>query len=499
MRGRRVVVIGNGMAGCRFVQELLAADVDRALDVTVVGDEPGGAYNRTQLSLVLAGSRPAELLSLAEPEWYAAHGVRLRAEVAAAAVDRTARVVRLADGTELGYDIVVLATGSAPVLPDIRGTAGIAGVVPFRTLADCRRIDELASGGGPAVVLGAGVLGLEAARALAGRGVAVTLVHRGPRLMERELDADASSVLHRTMRELGVRVAVDNGVTAVRTEAGRLQEVDLADGSTLPAALLMLCCGVRPRLELARAAGLAVARGVVVDNRLRSVTDPRVLAIGECAEHLGRTYGLVAPAWEQARIAAAVVARPDREASYVGSATITRLKADGVELASLGESTALDDEDGGGTEVVSFRDRQRGVYQKLVVRDDRLVGAILLGDTRMVGTLTQLYERGGAVPADRAGLLVGRRSGTPALDSPLTLPARATICHCNGVTKATLCDAWQDGARSARELCSATRAATGCGTCRSAVEGIADWLAAADAGTDELAAQEADDPIEAIA
>jgi assimilatory nitrate reductase electron transfer subunit len=260
--------------------------------------------------------------------------------------------------------------------------------------------------------------------------------------------------------------------------------VALDDGSALDTDLLVLCCGVRPRAELARKAGLAVAAGVVVDDRLRSSTDPRIFAIGECAEHRGQTHGLVAPSWEQARVAAQVITRPGEPVSYPGSMSVTRLKAAGIELASIGEATADQDDASGDpddAEVIRFTDSSRGVYQKLVVRDGRLTGAILLGDTRAVGTITQLFDRGAVLPADRAGLLMVRRNSPATVtQSPALLPGRATICQCNGITKAGICAAWQDGARDADEIAARTRAMTGCGTCRDAVEGIVAWLAAAD-------------------
>jgi assimilatory nitrate reductase electron transfer subunit len=487
----RLVVVGNGMAGCRFVQEVLTRDPGRRLTITVVGDEPGGAYNRLQLSNVLAGVTGADSIELADEQWYAAQGVTLRTGTAAVRIDRQARRVHLDDADVLPYDVLVIATGSSPVLPPVAGLLRddgqlLAGAVAFRTLADCMAIARLATGAENAVVLGAGVLGLETARGLAGRGLPVTLLQRGARLMERQLDAGASRVLTRTVRSLGVHVRPGVGVQAVRGDT-RVRGVVLDDGSALDADLLVLCCGVRPRAELARQAGLAVAAGVVVDDRLRSSTDPRIFAIGECAEHRGQTHGLAAPSWEQARVAAQVITRPREPASYPGSTTVTRLKAAGIELASLGEA-ATDDEDApgdaadpGDVEVIRYTDSSRGIYQKLVVRGGRLTGAILLGDTRTVGTITQLFDRGAALPADRASLLMVRRNNpATATQSPTVLPGRATICQCNGITKAGICAAWQDGARDADQISARTRAMTGCGTCRDAIEGIVSWLAAAD-------------------
>jgi assimilatory nitrate reductase electron transfer subunit len=488
---RRLVVVGNGMAGCRFVQEVLARDRARRLDITVVGDEPGGAYNRLQLSNVLAGVAGESSIELAGEQWYAAQGVTLRTGTAVVRIDRPARQVHLDDTSVLPYDVLVLATGSSPVRPAVAGLERgdgrlLPGAVAFRTLEDCTAIARLAARAAHAVVLGAGVLGLETARGLAGRGVPVTLVQRGARLMERQLDAGASDALARTVRSLGVHVRLGACVRAVRG-AGRVRGVVLADGSALDADLLVLCCGVRPRLELARAAGLAVAAGVVVDDQLRSSTDPRIFAIGECAEHRGRTHGLVAPSWEQALVAAQVITRPGEPVSYPGSVTVTRLKAAGIELASLGEAVTGEEgapgDAGGGpgdVEVICFTDSSRGIYQKLVVRGGRLTGAILLGDTRTAGTITQLFDRGAALPADRAALLLaGGRRPAPVRQSPAVLPGRATICQCNGITKAGICAAWRAGARDAAGISSRTRAMTGCGTCRDAVEDLVAWLAAA--------------------
>jgi len=250
---------------------------------------------------------------------------------------------------------------------------------------------------------------------------------------------------------------------------GRVAAVELGDGRVLGADLLVLACGTRPRAELARAAGLAAGAGIIVDDQMRSVTDPAVFAIGECAEHRGRACGLIAPSWEQARVAARVIAGGAER--YEAPPDVVRLKADGIELAVLGPTG------GAGAEVVRFTDAARGVYQKLVLRRGSLAGAILAGDTRAAGLLTQLLDRGTALPPDRAALLLGR--GGPAPASPAALPGQATVCQCNGVTKDAICAAWQGGARAAGEIAERTRATTGCGTCRDAVAELAAWLAGA--------------------
>lgn len=488
----RVVVAGNGMAGFRFVQELLG--LEPGFDITVIGEEPGGAYNRAQLPNVLAGAARADSIDLADEDWYATRGVRLMTGVTARRIDRAGRLLELADGSAVPYDVLVLAVGSSAVVPAAagladRGTELPRGAVAFRTVADCAEIRTRAAGARHAAVLGGGVLGLETACGLAASGLPVTLVQRGGRLMERQLDAGAARVLARTVRSLGVAVLTGAGVREVRG-ARHVTGIVLDDGRALGADLLVLCCGARPRTGLARAAGLAVGTGVIVDDHMRSITDPVIFAIGDCTEHRGRLYGLVAPAWAQARVAARAVAiagtagpgtsadSGDDAASYAGSPVVVRLKAAGIELASLGSARA-----NRGAEVIRFTDASLGVYQKLVVRDGRLAGAILLGDTRTAGTITQLFDRGAALPADRASLLIARRDAAAHVaDSPVMIPGHATICQCNGVTKAAICAAWQDGARSAGKIATRTRASTGCGTCRDAVEGIAAWLAAAEPG-----------------
>jgi assimilatory nitrate reductase electron transfer subunit len=479
---KRVVVVGNGMAGARFVQDLLERDLDRACDITVVGDEPGGAYNRVLLSNVLAGVTRAEAIDLVSEVWYAEHGVRLISGVPATAVDRAARAVALADGTTVPYDVLVLATGSTAFVPPMAGLrtadgALLDGAALFRTREDCAALDRWAARARRVVVVGAGVLGLEAARGLAGRGRWVTVVQREDRLMERQLDEPAAAALGRTLDGLGIEVRT--GVTVAQVHGDeRVRGVTLSDGTHLDADMIVLCCGVRPRVELAQAAALSVGRGIVVDDQMRSVSDPDVFAIGECAEHDGRLYGLVAPVWEQARVAASAVADAAAPARYRGSIQVTRLKAAGIELAAIGESSVAGED----AEVVTVADTRRGVYQKLVVRDGRLAGALLLGDTRNAGNLVQLFERGAAVPDDLIALLLPRRAtaAVTVAPSPTALPARATICQCNGVSKAAICSAWQDGARTTAEVAARTRATTGCGSCKEVVTGLVEWLAESD-------------------
>ncbi len=493
----RVVVVGNGMAGARVVERIRWRDPGHRLRITVFGAEPHPAYNRILLSAVLAGRARAEDISLASPSESAVAGVTVRSgapivlaspsESAVAgvtvrsgvpivAVDRSRHEVVAAGGERVPYDVLVLATGSRPVVPPLPGLSTPDGLLPgaavFRTLDDCQRLAATAESARRAVVLGGGLLGLEAARGLAGRGLAVEVLHAAGHLMDRQLDRAAGRVLRRTLAGLGVRTRLRARATAV-TGGERVRGVMLADGAVVPADLLVIACGVEPETSLAAAAGLRVDRGIVVDDTLRSVTDDRVYAVGECAQHAGQVYGLVAPAWEQADVVADRVTGAAPAARYAGSRLVTRLKATGVELAAMGEAH-LDDsddgEDGHDTEVVQFLDPARGTYKKLVLRGDRLVGAILLGDAPTVGTVTQLFDRGTPVPADRLALLLDRppgpgQRGDSAADTD-------TVCHCNGVTAGAITACWLAGARTLGDVARATRATTGCGGCTDTVAGI---------------------------
>jgi assimilatory nitrate reductase electron transfer subunit len=462
----KVVVVGYGMAGARLVSEL-----NGRADLTVLGAEPHRAYNRILLSAMVAGKVGEGELRLTE----ATRAVDLRLGVAATGINRTARTVCTSAGDTVDYDRLVLATGATSVLPPIKGLVGDDGslperVAPFRTLDDTRRIVELAGQGSSALVLGGGLLGLEAARGLAARGLAVTLVHAAGHLMERQLDPGAGHVLAATLDRLGVTVALEASTVAV--EAGpRCVDAVLSDGRRLCADLLVVACGVRPDTRLAAAAGLPVDHGVIVDDKLRTA-DPHIYAIGDCAQHAGTVSGLLAPAWAQAAVVADLLSRDRPLARFAARPPVTRLKAAGIDLACLGDSAAT------GPEAVTFADPAAGTYAKLVVRGDQLVGAIMLGDNPAVGQVIQLFDRGGPLPRDRRALLLGRSVDEPASreTSPALIPHAAVICQCNTVTKGALVQAWTAGARSTVDMVASTRAGTGCGSCREAVAGIADWL-----------------------
>ncbi|MEV6985171.1 FAD-dependent oxidoreductase [Sphaerisporangium sp. NPDC051017] len=463
----RLVVVGNGMAGSRLASEVRARDPEnRHITITVIGAEARGPYNRVLLSNVLAGTASPEQVRLPAQ---AGDGVTVRLGVTVTAIDREAREVRTADGRREPYDVLALATGSEAVVPPIPG-AGRA--IALRTMDDCDRILAAARTATTAVVVGGGLLGVEAARGLSGRGLRVTLLHHTGHLMDRQLDAGAGAVLGDALAGLGVTVR-----TGARAAAIRAGGVELSTGEILPAGVVVLACGVRPLTGLAEDAGLEVGRGVVVDDRLRT-SDPAIYAIGECAQHDGTVYGLVAPAWEQAAVVADLITGACPSARYRGSRLVTRLKARSVELAAMGETHLAEDPDSA-VEVVTFTHRARGIYRKLVIRDERLVGAILLGAAPTVGTLTQLYDRGGPLPGDPAGLLFpGLDDGAVPADTPVRMPDSARVCECNNVTKGRIRACWEAGARDLAAVTAATRATTGCGSCKDAVEGLIGWLCA---------------------
>ena len=467
----RVVIVGYGMAGARLAGELLARDRD--LDLTVLGAEPHRAYNRILLSNLLAGKADESDTLLPDPR-----GPRLfvRLGAPAVALDLSRREVSTSDG-RYSYDSLVLATGSTAIVPPIDG---LVDPLVFRTLDDCRRIAGLLPGARSALVLGGGLLGLEAARGLAARGLDVTVVHAAGHLMERQLDPGASAVLDRTLRDLGITVRLDAAAVAALPDGRGLR---LADGTSLSADITVVACGVRPEVSLARDAGLEIGRGVLVDDRMRT-SDPNVYAIGDCAEYPGDVSGLVAPAWAQAHVVADLVTGTDPAARYRPVPPVTRLKAAGIDLAAMGESTVDTDD------AVTFVDPVRRRYAKLIIRAGRLAGAILIGDHPAVGAVIQHFDRQTPMPADPRPLLFARpgagADGSPAAaESPALMPDAALVCRCNGVSKGALTKAWLDGAR---DLAGATRAGTGCGGCRDVVEGIASWLSTVDSSRSEVAA-----------
>jgi len=396
LRRERLVVVGNGMAGLRFLEELVRRAPGR-FDVTVVGAEPDPAYNRVLLSSLLAGDIGVGDVELKPHEWYAEHGVALVTGQPACALDAAQRTVTLGNGEVLGFDRLVLATGSDAIRLPLPGR-DLAGVMTFRSLADIAGLEQAASEGLPAVVIGGGLLGIEAAYGLARRGVPVTLVHLMDRLLERQLDAEGARLLAAAIEAKGVRVLLGAETAAIRGGAA-VETVELKDGRVLPCGLVVMAVGIRSNTALAPSGGLQVKRGIVVDDGMQTSASG-IYAIGECAEHRGVCYGLVEPCYEQARVAAAAIAgEPVR---YAGSVLATNLKVSGVSVFSAG------DFEGVGAEAIVVRDAGVGSYRKLVVREERLAGVVLVGDTAEALWYADLIRAGTPVSALREALAFGQ-------------------------------------------------------------------------------------------
>lgn len=458
-RPRTLAIVGNGMTTARLLDEL--AGELRRFDVTVFGEEPGGSYNRIQLATVLGGRSVREIETKPE-RWYADHGVRLHAGVRVVALDAPERRVISSDGQERSFDAIVLATGSAAIVPPLEGLSPhgrVPGVHVFRTVDDCARMRGDLAPGARAVVVGGGLLGLEAAHALAEAGAHVTVVHRSPVLMNAQLDAVAGGLVRRRFEARGVTIVVGNS-RAVQSDplTGAVRALELDDGTTIPADLLVFAVGVRPRVELARQAGLACERGIVVDDRLATCV-PGIFAVGECAEHDGQSYGLVAPCWDQARVLARVLIEgPTTRARYRGSRVYTKLKVAGIDVASMGAIEPRDDRD----EVVEVLERRRGVYRKLVVREGRLAGAIVVGDPDAAAAAVRAFDRGDALPENALDLFCSPAAFT-------RNDAGREICNCNRVPEAAVCAAIAGGCDSVAAIGERTGAGTGCGSCRGAL------------------------------
>lgn len=457
-----LVVVGTGMAGAKVVEEVLARDPER-FQVRMFGAEPGGTYNRILLSTYLGGFEEPSRLWLNPLEWYEERGVFVHAGVKAEKIDRRNRIV-FGQGGKVAepYDRLVLATGSRPFVPPLDGSQK-QGVFVFRTLDDCHAIAAYAQDCDNAVVLGGGLLGLEAARGLLSHGLEVTVVEVAPHLMTQQLDPAGAELLRHKLEAMGVRFRLGT-VTAEVLGDEAVTGLRFKDGSTLDCDMLVISCGIRPNVEVARDAGLVVERAVVVDDQLRS-SDPTAFAVGECAQHRGQVYGLVDPVYEQARTLADVLTGARPEAAYTGSRLATSLKVMGIDLLSMGEVNRAD----AGCEVVSHLDPSRGVYKKLVVRNGRLAGAVLLGALDGHGQLLRLFKSGELLPAPALELLHEENdrdrllAGGSGLDA---LPDDTQICNCNAVSKGRLVAAIKEGKCSVKAIGECTKAGTGCGTCQ---------------------------------
>ncbi len=472
MKRQRLVVIGNGMAGARFVEELLARGGHDHFEIVMFGDEPYGNYNRILLSGVLAGSHEPKEIFLNPLQWYTDNNITLHAGMRVESIDRDARLVCGAGGVVETYDRLVFATGAKPFIPPIQnlGTPFKDGIFLFRTLDDSLRIMRYAQGARKAVVIGGGLLGLEAARGLLNRGLEVHVVELMPHPMAVQLDPPAGSVLRATLEAMGIRFHLGKSVSAAIGN-GHIEGVTFSDGATELCEMLVISAGIRPNVDIAKAAGLTVGRGIVVGDDLACSNDASVYAIGECAEHRGQTYGLVAPAWEQGQILADRLSRARSDALYAGSSISTKLKIMGVDLVVLGKKEPSDDKD----EAVTYADPRRGIYKKVIVREGRLAGAILLGDSGTAPRLLQAFHQGECVPENPAELLFALPSQTKT-QSAANAPDSMQICNCNGVSKGKIVEQIKAGCKSLKSVCDTTRAGTGCGSCKPLVREIFDAL-----------------------
>ncbi len=476
MTKERLVVVGNGMAGARLVEEVLARGGRDKFDITMFGDEPYGNYNRILLSTVLAGDHDTTDIFLNPLDWYGQNGVTLHAGVKAVAMDRTLKQVFGTGKVLEQYDKLVFATGSTPFVPPMAGLEGAdgaykPGVFVFRTIEDCDRMREYAGHCRSAAVIGGGLLGLEAARGLKNLGVDVHVVHLLGYLMDAQMDAASGGMLTETMRGMGVTVHLEKSTSAILGDEA-VCGLQFNDGSVLDCDMVVVAAGIRPNTALAKAGGLNVERGIVVHDNMSCRNDENVFAIGECAQHRGVVYGLVAPAWEQARVLADVLTGANPRSRYEGSKLSTKLKVMGVELAVMGAKEPQD-----GDEVVSYVEPRRGVYKKLIIREGRLAGAILLGDGAAAPRLLQAFDRNEALPDVRADLLFGGLTSASPAAGVEEMPDDAQICNCNGVSKGKIVAAIGGGARTLQAVCSATRAGTGCGTCKVQVKALLDACA----------------------
>jgi nitrite reductase (NADH) large subunit len=464
----RLVVIGNGMAGMRAVEELLELAPDR-YHITVFGAEPHVNYNRILLSPVLAGEKRFEDIILNEESWYTDYGITLHKGNEVVQIDRAGRKVVAKDGIEAPYDRLLVATGSVPFRLPVPGS-DLPGVIGFRDLADVDTMLQAATHYRHAVVIGGGLLGLESANGLMKQGMKVTVVHLPDILMERQLDTAAAKMLRRSLEERGMEF-ITAGQTGEIFGKKRVQGVRLKDGRELTADLIVMAVGIRPNIELAKSAGLYCDRGIVVNDTMQTY-DPRVYAVGECVQHRGRTYGLVAPLFEQAKVCANHLAYYGI-ARYEGSMISSKLKVTGIDLFSAGDFLGNDT-----TEEIVMQDMAAGVYKKLVLANNRLLGAVLYGDTVDGSWYFQLMREETDVSDLRARLLHGQAhlgdSGHGDITSRVAaLPDDAEICGCNGVCKGKIVEAITSKKLfTLDEVRAHTKASNSCGSCTGLVEGL---------------------------
>lgn len=465
MTRERLVVIGNGMAGMRTLEEVLKRDPAK-FQVTVFGAEPHVNYNRILLSPVLAGEKRFEDIIINDRAWYHDNGVELIAGEAVVSIDREARTVTGALGTVRAYDRLLVATGSLPFILPVPGK-DLPGVIAFRDIGDVETMLEAARTRRRAVVIGGGLLGLEAANGLKANGMDVTVIHLPGTLMERQLDASAAYLLEKDLVRRGLTV-VTGANTKEITGTDRVEALRLEDGRELPADLVVMAVGIRPNGQLAREAGLAVGRGIHVDDTM-CTSDPAVYAIGECVEHRGQCYGLVAPIWDMAKVCADHLTGTGASL-YEGTVSATKLKVTGIDMFSAGDFSG-----GADCEEIVFRDAARGIYKRLVLKEDRIAGAVLYGDARDSSWYFDLLRKGTELGPLRDTVIFGEAFAYADQPNPTNavaaLPDEAEICGCNGVCKGTILSAIAEkDLSSLDEVRAHTKASASCGSCTGLVE-----------------------------
>ncbi len=476
MAKQHLVVVGNGMAGARAVEEVLALGGAEQFDITMFGDEPYGNYNRILLSNILSGIQDATEIFINPLAWYEENDITLHAGARVTDIDRASHMVLAANGVKAHYDKLLIATGSRAFIPPIAG-ARLAngdmrpGVFGFRTIDDCNGIMETAKRSKKAAVIGGGLLGLEAARGLMNHGCEVHVIHLSKHLMDAQLDSTGGAILRSTMEKMGVHIHTEKSTGEILGGEGAVSGLAFKDGSTLECEMVVISAGIRPNAEIGHSAGLTVERAIVVDNHMRSVDDMNIYVVGECAQHRGKVYGLVAPLWDQARVFAEHITKHNVDSTYNGSKLATKLKVMGVELASMGITEPKEERD----EVIQFTEPKKGTYKKLIVRDGRLVGGILMGDISKAAYLMQAFDRDSPLPDERLGLLfdIGTPSQKVTLDE---MPPDTQICNCNGVSKGAIGACVASGKKTAKSVMAATRAGMGCGSCKSLVGEVVDWF-----------------------
>ncbi|TGQ82372.1 MULTISPECIES: nitrite reductase large subunit NirB [unclassified Mesorhizobium] len=461
----KLVIIGNGMAPGRMLEHLLEQAPGRYA-VTIFNAEPRVNYDRIMLSPVLSGEKAYEEIIIHGDGWYIKHGITLYKGHKIVAIDRTAKTITSDHGVTEPYDKLVIATGSVPFIIPVPGH-NLPGVLTYRDLDDVQAMMLAAQSRAKAVVIGGGLLGLEAAAGLNAQGMDVTVLHVMPTLMERQLDPAAGYLLQRAVEERGIKVITKANTQAI-TGNGKVEQVELADGTIIPATLVVMAVGIRPNAALAKDAGVAVNRGIVVDAGMRS-NDPDIFALGECAEVGGMVYGLVAPLYEMARVAAHQLAG-DETAAFVHMDTPTKLKVTGIDLFSLGDFA-----DGDDRQEIVLRDASAGVYKRLVLKDDRIIGTVLYGETSDGAWFNDLKKKQTDISQMRDTLIFGQsyQGGAPLdpMAAVAALPDDAEICGCNGVCKGKITGAITGkGLTSLDDVRAHTKASASCGSCTGLVE-----------------------------